>query len=88
MLTLVCGIPNAGKTTGYPDALHIDEIGFVHTAREIIKKINGDVIIEGNFPTPLMREGIRTAYNGYTKCIFIDISADESIRRENRGRPD
>ena len=88
MLTLICGIPNAGKTTKYPNALHLDEIGFIQTARELIKNMNEDVIIEGVFAKPEQRKAICTAYNGFTKCIFIDIPINESIRRETRNRPD
>lgn len=88
MLTLICGIPNAGKTTRYPDALHLDEIGFIQTARRIVKGISNDVVIEGVFAKPEQRMAIRSAYDGSARCIFIDISADESIRRETRNRPD
>lgn len=88
MLTLICGLPNAGKTSGYPDALHLDEIGFVQTARNIVKGMDGDVAIEGVFARPEQRRTMRTAYDGQAKCVFIDISADESIRRETRNRPD
>lgn len=88
MLTLVCGIPNAGKTTGNPDAIHLDDIGTIAKVIDIISEMENDIVIEGLFSIPEQRRRLRDAYNGYAKCIFIDISADESIRRENRGRPD
>ncbi len=88
MLTLICGIPNAGKTTGYPDALHLDEIGFIQTARRLVKGVDRDVAIEGVFAKPEQRMAIRSAYDGPARCVFIDISADESVHRETRNRPE
>lgn len=87
MLTLVCGLPNAGKTTGYPDALHQDEIGTTENVCAAISRIDGDATIEGCFPTARCRRRVREAYRGAARCVFIDISVEESIRRERRNRP-
>lgn len=86
VLTLVCGLPNAGKTTGYPDALHQDEIGTTENVCAAISRIDGDATIEGYFPTAECRRKVRDAYRGSARCVFIDISVDESIRREDRNR--
>lgn len=89
MLTLICGLPNAGKTTfskRYENALHQDEIGTISNIIKVIEKIDGDVIIEGYFGTRENRSRVASAYNGEAKCIFLDISVEESIKRENRNR--
>lgn len=86
MLTLICGLPNAGKTTGYPDALHQDEIGTTENVCAAISRIDGDATIEGCFPTAKCRRKVREAYRGAARCVFIDISVEESVRREDRNR--
>lgn len=89
MITMICGLPNAGKTTfskQYKDALHQDDIGTMDNIINAINQIDGDVVIEGYFGTCDERKRVISAYNGNAKCIFIDISVEESIRRENRNR--
>ena len=89
MLTLICGLPNAGKTTyskQYGDVLHQDDIGTTTNCVKAIEQINGDVVIEGFFGTQEARSRVRSAHKGKAKCIFLDISTEESIRRENRNR--
>lgn len=88
MITLICGLPNAGKTTyskQFDNALHQDDIGAIKRIVNIIEPMD-DVIIEGYFGRRNERERVRKAHNGYAKCIYIDISADESIKREDRNR--
>lgn len=87
MLTLVCGLPNAGKTTGYPDALHQDELGAIENVCAAVSQLDGDAVVEGYFPTADGRRRVREAYGGAARCVFIDITAEESIRRERRNRP-
>lgn len=89
MLTLICGLPNAGKTTyslQFDKPLHLDDIGTVDNVIDKMKQLNGDVVVEGYFGKSADRRKIRSAYNGEGVCIFIDISVDESIKRENRKR--
>lgn len=89
MLTLICGIPNAGKTTfskQYGNALHQDNIGTEDRVLDAVRQIDGDAVIEGYFGTKYIRRKILNVYDGNAKCIFLDISVDESIQRENRGR--
>lgn len=45
-----------------------------------------DVTIEGYFGRRNERDRVRESHDGYSRCIFIDISVEESIRRENRNR--
>ena len=89
MLTLICGLPNAGKTTfslQYDNPLHLDDIGTADNVIDKIKQLNGDIVVEGFFGKSADRRKIRSAYNGKAVCIFIDISLNESIKRENRKR--
>lgn len=89
MLLMICGLPNAGKTTfskRYKNALHYDEIGTLSNVVKAIEKASGDVVIEGYFGTSDERKKVISAYDGKTRCIFIDIPSEESIRREDRNR--
>lgn len=89
MLTLICGLPNAGKTTysrRFDNPLHLDEIGTADNVITKMKQIDGDIVVEGFFGTSASRRKIRSAYSGEAVCIFLDISVDESIKRENRNR--
>lgn len=85
MLTMICGLPNAGKTTKFKDALHQDDIGSIDRIVSTIEPMQ-DVVIEGYFGRKEERNMVRQAHHGYAKCIFIDISVEESIKRENRNR--
>ena len=89
MLTMICGIPNAGKTTfskRYENALHLDDIGTIDRVVETISGMDGDVIIEGYFGKKESRDRVRAAHKGRSRCIFLDVSIEESIRREDRNR--
>ena len=88
MLTMICGLPNAGKTTfskRFDNALHQDDIGAISYIIDRIEQMD-DVIIEGYFGRKNERDRVRKSHKGYTKCIFLDISVEESIRREDRNR--
>lgn len=89
MITMICGLPNAGKTTysrRYNNALHQDDLGTTDNVIEAIKQAGADVVVEGVFSTCDIRRRVLSAYGGKSRCIFIDITAEESIRRENRNR--
>ena len=76
MLTMICGLPNAGKTTysaQFENALHQDEIGTISRIVSAIEPMD-DVIIEGYFGRREERDRVRRAHSGYAKCIFLDIS--------------
>lgn len=88
-LTLICGLPNAGKTTfskQFSNVLHQDDIGLIKHIVDKIEHADGDVIIEGYFGRKNERDRVREAHDGYAKCIFLEISVEESIKRENRNR--
>ena len=85
---MICGLPNAGKTTyskQFDNALHQDDIGRISRIVEMIEH-KDDVVIEGYFGRRHERDRVRQAHKGYTKCIFLDITTEESIKRENRNR--
>lgn len=90
VLTLICGLPNAGKTTyskRFENVVHLDEERRTANVCEKVKGA-GDVVVEGVFASRPQRERLIRAYGGRCRCIFIDITLDECIRREDRGRSD
>lgn len=89
MFTMICGLPNAGKTTfskRFANALHQDDIGTLNRVIDAIKQTNGDVVAEGYFGRSEERERVLATQSGWKRCIFIDVTTDESIQREDRNR--
>jgi tRNA uridine 5-carbamoylmethylation protein Kti12 len=88
-LTLICGSPNAGKTTyssRYENAYHYDDMR--KQGLKIADIINqDDVVIEGLFETANARRRIANMADGYKTLIWLNTPLDECVRRENRGRP-
>lgn len=92
-MTLICGLPNAGKTTysqRYPDVIHLDDFprnkflncnAFVST--------QDDCVVEGIYNLRCRRLKLLEAYHGNAPriCIWIDTPLDVCIQRESRGRP-
>ena len=90
MLTLICGLPNAGKTTysqRFDNVIHLDEVGRTSRVCEMVEGM-GDTVVEGVFATSLKRRQLIDAGGGYSKCIWLDVPLDECKRREDRGRPE
>ena len=90
MLTLICGIPNAGKTTyskQFDNVIHLDDLNHGKLVLERIKDETGDVCVEGVYLISRQRRDLIKAYKGQgTKCIWLNTPVDECIARENRGR--
>lgn len=96
MLVLICGIPNAGKTTysaQFENVIHTDEVpcvkghGHMRTVCEMIQGTTDDVCVEGVFPLAHQRKMlIRAAGDMYKKCIWLNTPLDECVRREDRNR--
>lgn len=91
MFILICGLPNAGKTTysqNFENVLHIDEICFNQIILDKLSKKNNnkDIVVEGIYGSSSSRQKLIKAYQGWTKCIFLDVPIEEIIRREDRGR--
>ena len=86
MLTLICGLPRAGKTTysqqfeGKCKVLHTDFCGF-QVAKETARHTTEDIVIEGVYSTVRHREHLAQAYKGSGKrCIWLNTPLE--IRRE------
>ncbi len=94
MMTLICGIPNAGKTTyssRYQNVVHTDDVlpvnrSYTAAICEIVQRYE-DVCVEGILCTARERRAIGASYNhGRKVCIWLDIPLDVCIARENRNR--
>ena len=94
-MTLICGIPNAGKTTysqHFDNVVHMDDVASKGKASsrilEIISESTEDMVLEGVFISRYQRKQLVNACKPEWKntCIWLDTPLDECIRRENRGR--
>ena len=94
-MILICGIPNAGKTTysqRFDNVIHMDDVASKGRALSRILKIvstsKEDVCIEGVFISAHQRKQLVDACNHEWKniCIWLDTPLEECIKRENRGR--
>lgn len=89
MLTLICGVGRAGKTT-YSQQLngviHFDGMGNRLSLRysrinEIASR-SKDIVIEGIYNTTEQRRKLLESYQGtYRKCIWLDTPKDVVIER-------
>ena len=89
LLTLVMGMPNAGKTTYCERFGNVVSLDDHRTVAETCKAIRGmdDVTVDGIFPTRETRRRLLRAYEGSSRrCIWLDIPYSECIGRESRGR--
>ena len=75
MLTLICGMPRAGKTTyaeRYDDVIHLDCLGH-EAVLSIVQGRTADAVVEGVYFRAKERAQLVTAYKGNGKqCIWID----------------
>jgi len=99
MITLICGLPNAGKTTyseNYENVIHFDDIEH-RRPNEQFEKCNalaaeaqGDVCVEGVYNSVKRRKELLEAVKdkpGKRICVWISTSAEVCVKRENRNRP-
>ena len=93
MLTLVCGIPNSGKTTFSErwsrNPVHIDELdgrNRLKTALDMVSQAEGDICVEGVYLHHRQRRELASAYEGAKLCIWLDTPLETCIEREDRGR--
>lgn len=93
MIILICGLPNAGKTTysaQFETVVHLDD--FHQSYRQCnaeALKCDGDVCVEGIYNKRKQREEFLEAFSerpGPKVCIWLDTDIEECCRRENRGR--
>lgn len=95
-VTLICGIPNAGKTTysrKFDNVIHHDSL--LLTTQERYRytiekaKQSEDICIDGMYGEKKRRVELLDALKDYTKtCIWMDTPVEKCIKRENRRRPD
>ena len=87
MLTLICGLPRAGKTTyskQFEDVIHLDTSGCYPGVLRRMANIEGDVIVEGVYNRTRQREALIKAYNGEGfKCIYLNTPFE--VRKKRRG---
>ena len=88
---LICGIPNAGKTTyseRFCNVIHYDEIREYGRCAELASKTDGDVVVEGIFIKASQRRHlIKVCKDKSPKvCIWIDTPLEECKRREDNYR--
>ena len=87
MLTLICGLPRAGKTTyseRFENVIHLDTSGAYQGVLRKIKRLNGNVVVEGVYRTQEQRKTLIQAYNAECcRCIFLD--TPNEIRRSRKG---
>ena len=87
MLTLICGLPRAGKTTyseRFDDVIHLDTSGAYKGVIHRLKYKDGDIIVEGVYHTQRQRKDLIQAYKGQGfKCIWLD--TPQEVRRYRHG---
>lgn len=87
MLTLICGLPRAGKTTysqQYDNVIHLDTSGGYRGVMHIIKRMDGDVVVEGVYRQKNERTGLIRAYStDRYKCIWLN--TPNEVRRSRKG---
>lgn len=75
MLTLICGMPRAGKTTyskRYENVIHFDGLWHVKVL-ELVAQSSDDVVVEGLYFHANDRIRLLNAYRGEgKKCIWLD----------------
>lgn len=87
MITLICGLPRAGKTTyskKFNDVIHLDTCGgYVGVLHKLYRK-TGDIIIEGVYRRKSDRITLIRSYKtDYYKCIWLD--TPDEVRKSRKG---
>jgi hypothetical protein len=87
MLTLICGLPRAGKTTysqQFKDVIHLDTSGAYKGVLHKVKYLSGDIIVEGVYRLKYERNKLINTYNtDKYKCIWLN--TPDKIRRSRDG---
>ena len=89
MVTLVCGLPNAGKTcyVGH-GGLHLDDFQFGYVeCNEAVASSKKDICVEGLYGTIKRRMQLLSMVRGEkTVCVWLDTPVEVCIERERNGR--
>lgn len=87
MLTLICGLPRAGKTTyseQFDGVIHLDTSGAYQGVLRRIKRRTGDVVVEGVYRLQRERISLIQAYEtDRYRCIWMD--TPDEVRRSRHG---
>lgn len=95
MMTLICGLPNAGKTTyskQFDNVIHFDDMprkgGQFKNCNAKARMAKGDICVEGVYNSAKVRKELIRACRCQSPkvCIWIDTEVDECVRRENEYR--
>lgn len=96
-MTLICGVPNAGKTTHskkVSPSYHSEDFfqgnfeeQFVK-CNEFLSTLEEDFYVEGVYNTVDLRKALLEACKDqpYKRCIYREISLESCLKRENRHR--
>lgn len=87
-MLLITGLPNAGKTTyskRYENVIHGDDMKA--EGIDLWEAVTREgVVIEGLFPRAETRRRMLNICSRPAVCVFLDISFEECLKREDRGR--
>lgn len=96
-MILICGLPNAGKTTysiQFPNVIHFDDIPHKTAKQQFIQcnqlvaEADEDIVVEGVYNTSKRRKELLEACKNkqHKVCIWIDTPIEECIERELKYR--
>ena len=87
MITLICGLPRAGKTTyskQFDDVIHLDTCGAYSGVEHRVKHISGDIVVDGVKKKKERRIRLLKAYPGDgSRCIWMD--TPQEVRSSRHG---
>ena len=90
-MILICGIPNAGKTTyssRYDNVIHFDEVLGRDRRDKVVEAVKQDnsVVVEGVYGKASERKRLAEASEDHNTCIFLDTPLEKCEERERIGR--
>ena len=91
-MTLICGIPDAGKTTysmQYDNVIHFDTVKGGRRRRElVIEMVKNDpsICVEGVYEKAKDRANLVKASGERNTCIWLDTPLETCVDRELTGR--
>lgn len=91
-MILICGLPNAGKTTfsqRYENVIHFDEVkGGRHRRDKVIEMVSADndLVVEGVYDKAKDRKRLVETSKVKNICVWLDVPVDECLKRESKYR--
>lgn len=94
MLTLICGIPNSGKTTysaRLENVIHLDDAPLMaryESCNRDASQASGDVCVDGVYNQVWQRKKLLEAckHQSPKVCIWLDTPLEECLEREKNYR--